>query len=34
MAFAQARDTVCPGQKLTLLEGPLKADIWSDTDVG
>jgi len=26
MAFAQKRDTVCPGQKLTQLEGPLLAD--------
>ena len=25
MAFAQKRDTVCPGQKLTQLEGPRKA---------
>ena len=25
MAFAQKRDTVCPGQKLTQLEGPLLA---------
>jgi hypothetical protein len=27
MAFARKRDTVCPGQQLTQLEGPLLADI-------
>jgi len=36
MAFARKRDTVCPGQQLTQLEGPLlgrKADIRQNREV-
>jgi hypothetical protein len=34
MAFARKRDTVCPGQQLTQLEGPPLADIVAKVVLG
>jgi hypothetical protein len=33
MAFARKRDTVCPGQQLTQLEGPLLGTFPTSRDV-